>query len=98
MRGTETGFNTAEYDRYDLKVMNIELTTKPEEVATAVRFARDHKLWLVLVYHEVDSKSESAYAANLADLEKHIKTIKDEQVQVVTMAEGLAETLPQLKR
>jgi peptidoglycan/xylan/chitin deacetylase (PgdA/CDA1 family) len=98
MRGTESGFNTAEYDRYDLKVMNIEVNTKPEEVATAVRFARDHKLWLILVYHEIDSRSESSYAASLGDLEKQLQIIKEEQVPVVTISQGLAETLPQLHR
>jgi hypothetical protein len=78
--------------------MNIEVNTKPEEVATAVRFARDHKLWLILVYHEIDSRSESSYAASLGDLEKQLQIIKEEQVPVVTISQGLAETLPQLHR
>ncbi len=97
MRTTDTGFNTADYDRYNLKVMNIEVDTKPEEVATAVRFARDHKLWLILVYHEVDNSSASSYAASLKDLEKQLQILKEEQVAVVTYQQGLSETLSQIK-
>lgn len=97
MRGTATGYNTAKYDRYNLKVMNIEVNTKPEEIATAVRFARDHKLWLILLYHEVESDSKSEYAASIKDLEKHIQILKEEQVTVVTMEQGLVETQDQIK-
>lgn len=97
MRTTDTGFNAADYDRYNLKVMNIEVDTKPEEVATAVRFARDHKLWLIMVYHEVDNSSASSYAASLKDLEKQLQILKEEQVAVVTYQQGLSETLSQIK-
>jgi len=94
-RGTDTGFNTASYDRYNLKVFNVSLTTKPEEISTAVRFARDHKLWVIFVYHEVSDNNASDYTANLKDLEKTLQILKEEQVPVVTYQQGLSETVPQ---
>lgn len=96
-RGTDTGYNTAQFDRYNLKVMNVELTTKPEEIAAAVRFAKENKLWLILVYHEVSDQSESAYAANLKDLERTLQILNEEQIPVVTISEGLRETMPQVE-
>lgn len=94
MRGTDTGFNAADYDRYNLKVFNIENNTKLEEIREAVRFAKQNKVWLIFVYHEVDASNNAAseYAASLADLEKQLQVITDEKVPVVTISEGLQET------
>lgn len=96
-RGTDTGYNSALLDRYNLKVFNVELTTKPEEIASAIRFARDNKLWLILVYHEVGDESGSSYAANTKDLERTLQILQEESVPVVTISQGLQETLPQVE-
>ena len=60
-----------------------------------MRFARDHKLWVIFVYHEVSDNNASDYTANLKDLEKTLQILKEEQVPVVTYQQGLSETVPQ---
>ncbi|MDQ5944420.1 MAG: hypothetical protein QG658_487 [Patescibacteria group bacterium] len=92
-RTTDSGFNTPGYDRYTVRVQNVEVDTKPEQIREWAEFARDNNLWLVLVYHQVEDGG--AYSVDTAALESHLKAVKDTGVHTATYEEALIETYPQ---
>ena len=92
-RTTDSGFNAAGYDRYQIKVQNVEVDTKPEEIRRWADFARDNKLWLVLVYHQVESGGE--YSVDTRVLESHLRAVQESGIHTATFEEALLETYPQ---
>lgn len=92
----EKTYNTkANFDRYDIKIKAIRVTTTPEQVEEWLDFAQKNKLWLVFVYHEVDL-GQRAYSTTPENFEKHLKAIKARNLPVVTIREGLQEVMQQL--
>jgi len=92
-RTTDTGFNAAGYDRYQIKVQNVEVNTTPEQIQGWAEFARDNNLWLILVYHQVQDGGE--YSVDSKQLESHLKAVKDTGIHTATFEEALLETYPQ---
>lgn len=92
-RTTDTGYNAAGYDRYQIKVQNVEVDTKPEEIRAWADFARENKLWLVLVYHQVESGGE--YSVDTKVLESHLQAVKSSGIHTATFEQALLETYPQ---
>ncbi len=92
-RTTDTGFNAPGYDRYQVRVQNVEVNTKPEEIRAWADYAQKHNLWLVLVYHQVEDGG--SYSVDGAILEAHMKALKDSGIHIATYADALVETYPQ---
>ena len=92
-RTTDTGYNTAGYDRYQVRVQNVEVDTTPAEVKRWVDYAQQNKLWLVLVYHQVENGGE--YAVDTSALEAQLKVIADSGIHAATYNDALLETYPQ---
>lgn len=97
-RGVEEGYNSKDnFDIYDIKVQNVEITTTPAEVAAWVAQAQKDKTWLVLVYHNVDNSGD-AYGVTPANLDTELSNIKKSGVSVQTMAQAIKEVTPQLSK
>ncbi len=95
-RSAQSGFNSKDdFDIYALKVQNVTLATKPEEVKSWVEQAVRDKTWLILVYHEI-SNNNHEYSTTPAQLGSHLEVIKNAGVPMVTVDQALAELLPQL--
>lgn len=92
-RTTDTGYNAPGYDRYQVKVQNVEIDTTPEQIRQWAKFAQDNKLWLVFVYHQVEDGGE--YSVDSKMLESHLKAVKDVGIHTATYADALIETYPQ---
>lgn len=92
-RTTDSGFNAPGYDRYTVRVQNVEVDTTAEQIREWAEFARDNNLWLVLVYHQVEDGG--VYSVDTKALEGHLKAVKDTGVHTATYEEALIETYPQ---
>ncbi len=92
-RTTDTGFNAPGYNRYTVRVQNVEVDTTPEQIREWAEFARDNNLWLVLVYHQVEDGG--VYSVDTKALENHLKAVKETGVHTATYEEALIETYPQ---
>jgi peptidoglycan/xylan/chitin deacetylase (PgdA/CDA1 family) len=92
-RTTDTGFNAPGYDRFSIRVHNVEVDTKPEEIQYWAEFARDNNLWLVLVYHQVEDGG--TYSVDTRALENHLNAVKETGIHTANFEEALLETYPQ---
>lgn len=92
-RTTDTGYNAPGYDRYSIRVQNVEIDTTAAEIREWSEFARDNHLWLVLVYHQVEDGG--TYSVDTNALESHLQAVKDTSVRTATFEEALIETYPQ---
>jgi peptidoglycan/xylan/chitin deacetylase (PgdA/CDA1 family) len=92
-RTTDAGYNAAGYDRYKIKVQNVEVDTTPEQIKAWADFAQQNKLWLILVYHQVETGGE--YSVDTTVLESQIKAVKETGIHTATFEQALLETYPQ---
>lgn len=92
-RTTDTGYNAPGYNRYQVRVRNVEVSTKPEEIRAWADYAQKHNLWLVLVYHQVEDKG--SYAVDTKVLESHFQALKDSGIHLASYNDALIETYPQ---
>ncbi len=95
-RSTDTGYNTADdLNPYQLKVQNIEATTTPGQVRDWLETAKNNRLWLILVYHQIDN-SPSEHARAPADFESDLKVIKSSGIKVMTVHDAFSKIKPQI--
>lgn len=92
-RTTDTGYNAPGYDRYQVRVQNVEVNTSVDEIREWANFAKEHNLWLVLVYHQVEDGG--AYSVDTKTLESHLKAVKDSGIHIANYNDALIETYPQ---
>ncbi len=77
-------------DWHALRVMNVLSTTTPEEVEAAVRSAREHRHWLILMFHFlVEGKPTVETEYRIADFERVLEKIHASEVAVVPVGELL---------
>jgi peptidoglycan/xylan/chitin deacetylase (PgdA/CDA1 family) len=99
-RSVDTGFNAkSNFDVYDIKVQNMVSTTTLAQVQSWVQQAKATNTWLVLVYHQVDSKLDKTaepYNTYQSDLDAQLAYIKSTGIAVDTVKQAIAELTPQL--
>lgn len=94
-RSTEAGYNTRDnLDAYRLKVQNVDSSTTPAQIADWLKTARDNKVWLILVYHQVGG-DDSAFTRRTADFERDMQAVKTSGLGVKTIRDAYAEVAPQ---
>jgi len=89
IRTSDYGFNDGYYDISNLRSFTIESTTTPEEVQEWITYAKEHKLWLILVYHNIEGEG----SFNVADskIEENFKAIQESGVKTGTIKSVLEE-------
>lgn len=97
-RGTDDGINTRQnFNRYDLKVLFVGANTTPQQVQDALDDAKRYNAWLIMVYHRVDKAASNAQSSvTAAQLATQLSTIQKSRLPVVTVAQAMAELIPQL--
>jgi hypothetical protein len=93
-RSTDEGFNGyGTLDSYNILVQNVEKATTVAQVKAWIDQAKSTNTWLVLVYHDVagDGEVVGDYGVSKADLQAQFEYIKTTGINVVTVAEALAE-------
>jgi peptidoglycan/xylan/chitin deacetylase (PgdA/CDA1 family) len=87
-RSTIRGWNDRTTDPYLLKVQAVRVEVEPEEVYTWIDYAINHDMWLILMFHQVDSEGR-LWSTTPLKLEKIVYYISDKKIKVVTIDEGL---------
>jgi peptidoglycan/xylan/chitin deacetylase (PgdA/CDA1 family) len=88
-RSTEAGFNSPDYfDLYNIRVQNVEVDTPVETIQTWIDYAEEHKVWLVILFHEI-GEDGGPYSYSTQRFEKILSHLKGTEVEVLTMSEGI---------
>lgn len=96
-RTVDAGFNSKDnFDIYRLKVQNILNTTTAAEVASWVATAKNQKVWLILVYHKVDTQNVGPYDTTPAIFTAHLDEISNSGITVLPTGDALNEITAQL--
>ncbi|HSX08344.1 MAG TPA: polysaccharide deacetylase family protein [Candidatus Saccharimonadales bacterium] len=97
-RSTDDGINTRQnFNRYDLKVLFVGANTTPQQLQEALDDARQYNAWLIVVYHRVDKAANKAQSSvTAAQLAMQLDAIQKSRLPVVTVAQAMAELVPQL--
>jgi peptidoglycan/xylan/chitin deacetylase (PgdA/CDA1 family) len=74
-------------DPHLLRVHNVLRSTSPEEIARAVRQARTHREWLILMFHYLVEEPETDLDYGISDFARAMQLIARENVKVSPMSE-----------
>jgi len=100
-RSVNAGFNTKDnLDLTQLKIEEVDANITPAQVQAWVNQAIAQKSWLILVYHEIDTKAPAGsgdddYVTSPTNLSTELSYIKSTGVAVETTAQAINEILPQ---
>ena len=87
-RSVEDGYNLRTTNKYALQVQNILGTTTAQQMQQWIDTAVQNRTWLIIVCHQVDS-SNDAYGTTPAKLQTVVNYLKQKNVPVITMRQGL---------
>lgn len=83
-------FNTHDsFNPYSISAFSVRRTTPLSKIQAFLEAAKAKKAWVVLVYHEVDEKSEDYYAVTPKQLDEQMAAVKASGLRVVTVDEAL---------
>jgi peptidoglycan/xylan/chitin deacetylase (PgdA/CDA1 family) len=81
-------FNLREtFDPWKIIAYSVRRTTTTEDIERYLSEARDKKAWVVLIYHEVDDKSESYYAVTPEQFDSQMRVVADSRLRIATIKE-----------
>jgi peptidoglycan/xylan/chitin deacetylase (PgdA/CDA1 family) len=90
------GLNTVDTtDVYQLRVRNVLNTTSTATVAGWIADAQAADAWLILLYHNIIT-SPDTYDTTPTELSQHLDAAQAAGIAVATVADALAEVVPQL--
>lgn len=92
VRTSNDGYNDYYADRSLLMVKSVESTTTTAQVSEWLKFAREHKLWVILLYHQVEGPG--AYSTKAADFDAQMNAVSQSGLQILTVGEAV-KRLPQ---
>ena len=70
-----------------LRAVNVGPDMKPAEIGRLARRAREHKEWLILMFHYLVDKPSQSLEYSLADFEKAVAEIAKSGTRVLTMTQ-----------
>jgi hypothetical protein len=87
-RTVDPGYNDPKnINFYNLKVRNIDDKTTLEEVKSWIDYAKENKLWVILVFHKIGENNSNSemddYSTSKSDLEQIVNYVKKSGVKVV---------------
>ena len=89
MRTSDTGYNDFFIDKLKIKTQNIDSNTTTEQLNSWLKYAKENKLWLVLVYHQVGEIG--GYNVTTVNLNNHLKAIRASGLPTYTVADALTK-------
>lgn len=94
-RTSSYGLNSPRSDRFLLKTRVVGRKTKLKTVQSWIDEAKDRRLWLIIVIHDVQKKPKK-YGTTPTTLSQIVNYLKQQKVKVVTNSEGV-ETINTLR-
>lgn len=96
-RTTDEGYNTADnFDKYRLKVQNMQQGTSLAEFQGWVNKAKNEKLWLILVYHVVSPNPVGEFDTIQSDFNSQMSWLSSNGIVVKKWNDALTEVLDQV--
>lgn len=86
-RTTDEGYNDSYVDRYLIKTQNVDSDTTIQEVNSWIEYAKQNRLWLIFVYHQVGESGQ--YNVTVDQLENDLRVIKESGLPVKTVRDSL---------
>lgn len=74
------------FDAYDIYAYTVRRSTTPEQIQQLIDYTIQRKAWLVLNYHQIDSR-DSEYAVTPAVLEDHLTRVNRSAARVATVGQ-----------
>lgn len=95
-RSVDLGYNSrCGFNPMLLKVQSLRSTTTLAEVQAWVARAAADRTWLILLYHDLASRSGSIYSTSPEALDAHVSAIKAAGLPILTVTAALNELMPQ---
>lgn len=89
IRTSDAGYNDRYFDKTNIRSFSVLATTSEKELSGWLRYAKEHRLWVVLAYHRVDAEGE--YSVTSAQLERHLQLVRESGLDVLPLGEAAAK-------
>ncbi len=89
-RSVDRGFNTPTTDKFALKIQSVNRTTTIEEVQNWINQAAANNVWLVLMFHQIDDDPTHTFGTRATILQQIVDYVPTQNIDVVTMRQGVA--------
>jgi peptidoglycan/xylan/chitin deacetylase (PgdA/CDA1 family) len=86
IRTSDEGYNDRYFDAQRIKSFAIRSATNTSEFKAMIDHAKQHKQWLVLVYHRVDEHGD--YNITTGNLDKQLRIIRDSGLSILPISEA----------
>lgn len=99
-RSVDMGYNynsKEDFNVNNIRAQSLINTTTDAQVQAWVDYARIHKVWLVLVYHVIDTDTSDMYSNTPAQFQSHLNIIKNSGLPVRTTSQAIAELQGQVR-
>lgn len=81
-------FNTRDnFDPYQISAFSVRRTTSLEKLQKFIEIAKEKNAWIVLIYHQIDDKSDDYYAVSAKNLDDQMALIKSQNIRIATIEE-----------
>lgn len=87
-RTTIIGFNDTTTNPYQLKIQAVGVNTTRAQILDLIKQAKENQSWLILMLHKIDDSGDP-YTSSPALLQDIVDDIRDQNLKVVTMGEGI---------
>jgi peptidoglycan/xylan/chitin deacetylase (PgdA/CDA1 family) len=86
IRSSDAGYNDRYFDRQNIHAMGVLSTTTDKEFRSWLDYAKQQKVWVVIVYHRVDETGE--YSVTSEQLARHLDMIRESKLPVLPLTEA----------
>jgi peptidoglycan/xylan/chitin deacetylase (PgdA/CDA1 family) len=86
VRSSDFGYNDRYFDETDIHSIGVLDKTTDKEFQTWLDYAKSHQMWVVIVYHKVDTSGE--YNVTSAQLERQLQMITASGLNIQPLSEA----------
>jgi peptidoglycan/xylan/chitin deacetylase (PgdA/CDA1 family) len=86
IRTSDEGYNDRYFDAKQIRSVAIRSTTTDQEFKAMLDHTKQHKLWLVLVYHRVDERGD--YSVTSRALNNQLRLLHESRLRAVPLGEA----------
>lgn len=86
IRTSDEGYNDRYFDAKQIKSVAIRTTTTDQAFKAMLDYAKQHRLWLVLVYHRVDEQGD--YSITSRTLNNQLRLLHESRLRTLPLSEA----------
>lgn len=88
-RSVDRGYNLKSTNKYALKIQQVDRTTTITDIQNWTQEAANNNQWLILMFHQINGDLTADLGATPVFLQQIVQYIKTQNVDIITMREGL---------